>query len=189
MTGYPDTTWLKLREEYESGNYSSLADLIENTSLHQDGTLVPSLRALKSRCSLEHWEKGKVAADAAALTRDALVRALAKRGISADRLAAKIDAQLDAQKTVIIPSGAEGQSGFADTIDDNTAIDKAITQVAKVAGLYAPVKVETVSTDKLLAFMAALGEVVYEYVPEGRQEEALEAIRMVAVRVDQDGRG
>ena len=130
---YPAKLWAKIKTDYETGNYSvrALAEKYGNEGAKVDAI---ELKAAK-------WDKGKLKPLIEKSIQQKFIDAFAKRKFDESRVAEIVDEMGSAEKPVIVPSNdvhetvnEKGekinvkQTGFADTIPDWIARDKAITQ-------------------------------------------------------------
>jgi hypothetical protein len=155
---YSASIWAMVRSAYESGLYKSTREIAECPKLLKKCTKAPSAFAIHQKATRERWQKAKLAPQIEALTRENLVKSLAIKGVNAERIATKINEQLNAVRIVI------DSSGEANTAIDNSAVDKAITQTAKIVGLYAPTQIENVTPEKLKRFIVEVSEIVLKHV-------------------------
>ena len=177
---YPATVWAALKAAYESGEYGSVAELAKCPKLAKKYGKLPKSDAIEVRLTKEGWKKASLAPAIEALTRENLIKALADRGINTTKVAKKIDEQLSAVKTVI------DSSGEANTTPDNTAVDKAITQTAKIVGLYAPTQVENVTPAKLDKFIIDASSVILSHVKPEDVDAVREELAALLDKYDSD---
>jgi NCAIR mutase (PurE)-related protein len=130
---YPAKTWALIKADYETGNYS-IEDLQKKHKISHD--------TITTRCYKDKWVKGLLKPQIEKSIQNKMVEAFAKRGFDESRVAEIVEAMAKAEKTIIVPSGKEEQSGFADIIPDWQARDKAVTQYAKLTGSYAQEKAD-----------------------------------------------
>jgi hypothetical protein len=181
---FPPALWSEFKQLYQLGEVQSLEELLKIPKLVKKYRKLPSFSSLQSRCHKEGWDKQEAVKASELLNRENVLAALAAR-ISPEKIVAKIESQLDAKKSVIVPSNVEGEPGMVDFTDDNTAIDKAITQTAKIAGLYAPQQIETVTKDKLRAFGRSAGEIILSFVPGEKRDACATALTALMAKLDE----
>jgi hypothetical protein len=173
---YSAKLWAQLKTGYESGEYASTEELYKKWS--KNGQECPSLRQINRQSVVEGWKKGALKPQIELLTRENMLKALAKRGVNHSRLAEKIDGLLDAERAYV------GKDGEVVTMADNVAVDKGITQAAKITGLYAPEQHENVTPEKLQKFIADVGATVVKFVNGEQKRECLDAIADIMRRYD-----
>jgi hypothetical protein len=167
---YSPKVWSAIRSAYESGRYASIEEMCEKQP--KNNKKWPSIDRIRLRAAADNWNRGAMQPIVDMLTRESVLRELSSR-IKPKQIVDAISEQFTAQKAVV--TGYDDGVPLSELVQDNQAVDKAITQTAKMAGLYAPTQVENLTKDQIIGFVNEISVVVLaNVIPEKLEATRLE---------------
>jgi hypothetical protein len=167
---YSPKCWAAIRSAYESGQYKSVEEMY--AELKKNTKKLPCIENVRIRAAAAGWDRKAMQPALDLLTRESVLRELSSR-IKPKQIVDAISEQFSAQKAVV--TGYDDGVALSELVQDNQAVDKAITQTAKIAGLYAPTQIENLTKDQIIGFIREISAVVLaNVIPEKLEATRLE---------------